>query len=77
MQEIDIKVESFEDVRAVADLAAVEDYEILVTDGHCTVNASSLMCFFSLKIDAPLRLHLSCDREKADAFRKKAAHFLA
>lgn len=77
MQEILIKVESFEDIRAVSDLAAVEHYEILLSDGQRTVNASSLMCIFSLNLECPLLLQLDCDRHQAETFRQKAARFLA
>lgn len=77
MQEILIKVESFEDIRAISDLAAMERYDIAVSDGRRTVNASSLMCIFSLDLEHPLQLQLHCDRPQAQTFRQKAARFLA
>lgn len=76
MQEIHIKVESFEDIRSVSNLAAVEEFGIDLTDGNRTVDARSLMCILSLDLAQPLRLRLHCDQVEAEAFCQKAERFL-
>ena len=76
MKELYIRATSFADIRAISDLAAAEDYRIVITDGRRTVNAKSLMCIFSLKIDRPLLLQLDCSESDYESFRLKAARFL-
>lgn len=77
MEEICIKVESFEDVRALSDLAATAPFPISVTDGQRTVDARSLMCIFSLNLEQPVRLTLRCDAGQADLFRQQVDRVLA
>lgn len=77
MQEINVRVQSFQDVRAISALAAKEEFQILVSDGHRTVNAKSLMGIFTLNMGKPLVLQLDCSEETCEAFRVKAGRFLA
>ena len=76
MLELHIKATSFEDIRAISDLAAAEAYEIVVTDGERVVNAKSLMSIFSLDMDRPLRLQLDCSETDSESFRQKAAGYI-
>ena len=63
-------------MRAISAIAAKEEFRILVTDGHRTVNAKSLMGIFTLNMGKPLALLLDCDAEDFEAFRVKAGRFL-
>ena len=75
MQEMYVRAKSFEDVKAISALAAQEEFQILITDGICTVNAKSLLSLFSLNMDHPLLLRLDCSKEDCDAFRMKAGRY--
>ena len=77
MQELYIRAASFADIREISELAAAEGFRILISDGYRTVNAKSLMSIFSLTVDRPLLLQLSCSESECEAFRRKAARFLA
>ena len=75
MREMQIRLASFQDVRDIVTLAASVDYPVMITDGHKTVNAKSIMCMFSLNMRHPVTLLLDCDTDDFEAFRFKAARF--
>ena len=68
--EMNITVRSFEDVRALVDLATAQPFRVWISDDHQTVNAKSLMCMFSLNLCRPLTLQLDCGEEGNEAFRQ-------
>ena len=68
--EMSIMVRSFEDVRALVDLATAQPFRVWISDGRQTVDAKSLMCVFSLDLCKPLTLQLGCGEEGIEAFRR-------
>ena len=76
MQELLVRVKSFQDVRSLSAIAAKEDFHIGITDGYRRVNAKSLMGIFTLSMDRPLVLQLDCSEEICEAFRVKVGRFL-
>ena len=76
MQEMYIRAESFQDIRAISALAAGEEFQVFITDGRRTVNAKSLLGIFSLNVGKPLLLQLDCSEEESEAFRVKATRFV-
>ena len=76
MQEMYVRVKSFQDVRYLSVIASKEDFYIGITDGHRRVNAKSLMGIFTLSMDRPLVLQLDCSEEIGEAFRVKVGRFL-
>ena len=67
--EMNIRLCSFEDVQALADLATAQPFRVWISDGRQTVDAKSLMCMFSLDLCKPLTLQLDCGEEGTEAFR--------
>ena len=76
MQEMYVRVKSFQDVRAISVLAGRERYRITISDGRRTVNAKSLMGIFTLNLGGPLLLQLDCGDDEGEAFRGKATRFV-
>ena len=73
--EMSIMVRSFEDVRALVDLATAQPFRVWISDDHQTVNAKSLMCMFSLNLCRPLTLQLDCGEEGDEVFRQLCERF--
>ena len=73
--EMNITVRSFEDVRALVDLATAQPFRVWISDGRQTVNAKSLMCMFSLDLCRPLTLQLDCGEEGDEVFRQMRTRF--
>ena len=73
--EMSIMVRSFEDVRALVDLATAQPFRVWISDGRQTVNAKSLMCMFSLDLCKPLTLQLGCGEEGNEVFRQLSERF--
>ncbi|MBQ7800903.1 MAG: HPr family phosphocarrier protein [Oscillospiraceae bacterium] len=76
MQEIYVRANSFQDVKAISAMAAKEEFQILISDGRRTVNAKSLLGIFSLDVGRPLLLRLDCGEEDCEAFRVKAGRYV-
>ena len=68
--EMSIRLCSFEDVQALADLATAQPFRVWISDGRQTVDAKSLMCVFTLDLCKPLTLQLGCGEEGIEAFRR-------
>ena len=73
--EMNIRLCSFEDVRALVDLATAQPFRVWISDGRQTVNAKSLMCMFSLDLCKPLTLQLGCGEEGNEVFRQMLERF--
>ena len=73
--EMNIRLCSFEDVQALADLATAQPFRVWISDGRQTVNAKSLMCMFSLDLCKPLTLQLGCGEEGNEVFRQMRERF--
>ena len=73
--ELCIRICSFEDARALADLATAQPFRVWISDDHQTVNAKSLMCMFSLNLCRPLTLRLDCGEEGDEVFRQMRERF--
>ena len=73
--EMSIRLCSFEDVQALADLATAQPFRVWISDGRQTVNAKSLMCMFSLNLCRPLTLQLDCGEEGDEVFRQMRERF--
>ena len=65
--EMSIRLCSFEDVQALADLATAQPFRVWISDGRQTADAKSMMCIFSLDLCQPLTLRLDCGEEGNEA----------
>ena len=73
--EMNIMVRSFEDVRALVDLATAQPFRVWISDGRQTADAKSMMCIFSLDLCQPLTLRLDCGEEGNEALRQFGQRF--
>ena len=73
--EMCINICSFEDARALADLATAQPFRVWISDGRQTVDAKSLMCVFSLDLCKPLTLQLDCGEEGTEVFHHLMERF--
>ena len=73
--EMSIMVRSFEDVRALVDLATAQPFRVWISDGRQTADAKSMMCIFSLDLCQPLTLRLDCGEEGNEAFHQICERF--
>ena len=72
-----IRLRSFEDVRALADLATALPFRVWISDGHREADARSLMCMFSLDLREPLALHAECSAEASEALLSLLGDFVS
>ena len=70
-----IRLCSFEDARALADLATALPFRVWISDGHQWVDAQSLLCMFSLDLCEPLTLRAECSAEVFEGLRKSLEDF--
>ena len=73
--EMNIMVRSFEDVRALVDLATAQPFRVWISDGRQTADAKSMMCIFSLDLCQPLTLRLDCGEEGNEALQQFRQRF--
>ena len=73
--EMSIMVRSFEDVRALVDLATAQPFRVWISDGRQTADAKSMMCIFSLDLCQPLTLQLDCGEEENEVFQQLLERF--
>ena len=73
--EMNIMVRSFEDVRALVDLATAQPFRVWISDGRQTADAKSMMCIFSLDLCQPLTLRLDGGEEGNEALRQFGQRF--
>ena len=73
--EMNIMVRSFEDVRALVDLATAQPFRVWISDGRQTADAKSMMCIFSLDLCQPLTLQLDCGEEGNEALQQFRQRF--
>ena len=71
-----IRLRSFEDVRALADLATAQPFRVWISDGRQWAEANSLMYLFSLDLRAPLALHAECSEEASEDLRTLLGDFV-
>ena len=64
-----IRLCSFEDARALADLATALPFRVWISDGRQRVDAKSLMCYFAMDLSAPLTLRPDCSAEDFSSLR--------
>ncbi|MBQ7230657.1 MAG: HPr family phosphocarrier protein [Oscillospiraceae bacterium] len=70
-----IRLRSFEDARALADLATAVPFRVWISDGRHWVDAKSLMCMFSLDLREPLTLRAECSVEAFEGLRALLGDF--
>ena len=70
-----IRLRSFEDARALADLATALPFRVWIGDGRQWVDAKSLMCVFSLDLREPLALRADCSGEEFGELRSSLERF--
>ena len=70
-----IRLRSFEDARALADLATAKPFRVWISDGHQWVDAKSLLCLFSLDLRNPLTLHADCSAREFEDLRTLLGDF--
>ena len=73
--EMNIRLCSFEDVQALADLATAQPFRVWISDGRQTADAKSMMCIFSLDLCQPLTLQRDCGEEGNEALRQFGQRF--
>ena len=73
--EMNIMVRSFEDVRALVDLATAQPFRVWISDGRQMADAKSLMYIFSLDLCRPLTLQLGCGEEGNEVFCQMQERF--
>ena len=70
-----IRLRSFEDARALADLATAVPFRVWISDGRQWVDAKSLLCVFSLDLFEPLTLRAECSEEAFGELRRSLERF--
>ena len=76
MQEFNISLHSFQDVKEFISLATVQPFPILVGNDVQQVNAKSFIGMLSLDYSRPLQVHADCDIQALRTFQQKVCKFL-
>jgi len=76
MQQFDISVSSFRQVRDFVNLAKVQTFEVRVDNGKQEVNGKNYLGMCSLDHRLPLHVNADCDEESCDHFRRELAEIL-
>ncbi len=77
MQEFNISLHSFPEVREFISLATVQPFEVFVGNERQVVNAKGFIGMVSLDFTRPLRVLCDCDSTCFQSFRQQASRFLA
>ena len=76
MQEFNIAIHSFPEVRDFISLATVQPFEVFVGNERQTVNAKGFIGMVSLDFSRPLKVLCDCDSDVFQNFRQQASRFL-
>ena len=77
MQEFNIAIHSFPEVREFISLATVQPFEVFVGNERQIVNAKGFIGMASLDFTRPLKVLCDCDADGFQNFRQQASRFLA
>ena len=77
MKDLQIRLRSFEDVCALADLATAMPFRVWVGDGRRWTDARSLMCVISMDLWEHLTLRCDCGGEDFDRLRTRLGRLAA
>lgn len=77
MQEFDIHIHSFQEIREFVELATVQPFRVLVGNDVQQVNAKSFIGMVSLDYTRPLQVKADCDCAQLLVFQRKVEKFLA
>ena len=77
MQEFNISIGSFRQIRAFVSLAAVQPFDVFVGNDRQQVNGKSFIGMFSLDYTKPVRVRVSCSLETMRRFQQETAKLLA
>ena len=76
MQEFNISLHSFQDVKEFISLATVQPFPVLVGNDVQQVNAKSFIGMLSLDFSRPLQVQADCDIHALRTFQQKVCKFL-
>lgn len=76
MQEFNIAIHCFPEVRDFISLATVQPFEVFVGNDHQVVNAKGFIGMASLDFSHPLTVLCDCDPDCFRSFRQQASRFL-
>ena len=71
MQEFNIAIHSFPEVREFISLATVQPFEVFVENSYQRVDAKSFMVMFSLDYRQNLRVTAQCGEAEFEIFRRQ------
>ncbi len=77
MQEFDIHIRSFQEIREFVELATVQPFRVLVGNDLQQVNAKSFIGMVSLDYTRPLQVKADCDVTALERFQHTVEKFLA
>lgn len=77
MQEFNISIGSFRQIRAFVSLAAVQPFDVFVGNDRQQVNGKSFIGMFSLDYTKPIKVRVACSLEAMRSFQQEATKILA
>ena len=76
MQQFDITMNSFRQVREFVNLAKVQSFEVRVDDGKQEVNGKNYLGMFIIDHRQPLHVNADCGEDECSRFQEELAEIL-
>ena len=71
-----IRLKTVDDVKNFSSVTLSANIEAELISGRYTVDAKSIMGIFSLDLSAPIKLHVSGDRDDVDSYYDKISSYI-
>ena len=76
MQQFDISMSSFRQIREFVNLAKVQSFEVRVDDGKQEVNGKNYLGMFIIDHRQPLHVNADCGEDECSRFQEELAEIL-
>ena len=76
LQEFNISIGSFQQIRAFVSLATAQPFDVFVGNDRQQVNGKSFIGMFSLDYTKPVKVRVACSLEAMRRFQQEAAKIL-
>ena len=76
MQQFDITMNSFRQVREFVNLAKVQSFDVRVDDGKQEVNGKNYLGMFIIDHRQPLHVNADCGEDECSRFQEELAEIL-
>lgn len=72
MHQFDIVICSFRQVQDFVKLAMAQPFDVMVGNGHQSINGKDIMGMFSLDFRFPLKVSATCSKTEFESFQNEA-----